>query len=238
MALPKLAVPEFELELPSTGEKIRYRPFLVKEEKVLLMALEGNDEKEMARALKNIIAACIMSERVDVDNFAPFDIEYFFLNLRGKSVGETVELNWPCQGPECSNVLDLEIDVSDIKCVKNPEHTTQIKLTEHIGLMMKYPSIDDMANNSEHDTEDVDKILEAVAGCVESVYSGDSIDKAKDLSSGELSEWLGTLTQPQFMHIQAFFDTMPKVCFDTTIKCKKCKHKNEIAIEGMKNFFG
>ena len=240
MALPKINVPTFEMTVPSTDQKVTYRPFLVKEEKVLLMALEGKDHKETARALKQIINNCCIDD-VDVDKLAPFDLEYFFLLLRAKSIGETIDLTYKCQNKkgktDCTNVLEFSVNIDDIKVIKNPEHTNKIGLTDTVGIMMKYPALENIIDQN-FDTDSLDDILEVIINCMESIYDENAVYKMKDTDNSETVEFLEGLTQTQFTKIKAFFDTMPKVAYKETIECKKCKKDNKIEIEGMQNFFG
>ena len=240
MALPKINVPTFEMTVPSTNQKVTYRPFLVKEEKILLMALEGKDQKETARALKHIINNCCIDD-IDVDKLAPFDLEYFFLLLRAKSIGETIDLTYKCENKkgktDCTNVIEFSINIDDVKVIKNPEHTNKIDLTDTVGIMMKYPALDSIMGQN-FDTDSVDDILEVIIKCMESIYDDTSIYKMRDTDASETKEFLEGLTQTQFVKIKEFFDTMPKVVYKETIECNKCKKDNKIEIEGMQNFFG
>jgi hypothetical protein len=207
------------MTIPSTDQKITYRPFLVKEEKVLLMALEGKDQKETARALKQIINNCCIDD-VDVDKLAPFDLEYFFLLLRAKSMGETIDMTYKCQNKkgktDCANVIKFIVDIDDVKVIKNPETVI----------------------SKNFDSENIDSVLEIIIDCMESIYDNDSIYKMRDTDTAETKDFLEGLTQTQFTKIKAFFDTMPKVMYKENIECDKCKKYNEIKIEGMQNFFG
>jgi len=240
MALPKISIPTFEMTIPSTEQKITYRPFLVKEEKVLLMALEGKDPKETARALKQVINNCCLDD-IDVNKLAPFDLEYFFLLLRAKSIGETIDLTYKCQNKkgktDCGNVIEFSVNIDDVKVIKNPEHTNKIELTDTVGIMMKYPALETILVQN-FDTESVDEILEVIINCMESIYDETSIYKMKDTDTSETKDFLEGLTQTQFTKIRKFFDTMPKIRYEDTITCNKCKKGNEIEIEGMQNFFG
>jgi len=239
MALPKINVPTFEMTIPSTEQKVTYRPFLVKEEKILLMALEGKDETETARALKQIISNCCIDD-IDIDKLAPFDLEYFFLLLRAKSIGETIELTYKCQNKKgktnCDNVIKFSVDIDAVAVTKNPKHTNKIDITDTIGIMMKYPALETIVNTN-FDTENVDDILDVIINCMESIFDNDSVYKMRDTDRSETKEFLEGLTQTQFIKIREFFNTMPKVAYKETIECDKCKKGNEIEIEGMQNFF-
>jgi hypothetical protein len=240
MALPKISTPTFEMIIPSTEQKVIYRPFLVKEEKILLMAMEGKDRKETARALKQIINNCCIDD-IDVDKLAPFDLEYFFLLLRAKSIGETIDLTYACQQKkgktDCTNVIKFIVDIDEIKVIKNPEHTNKIDLTDTVGIMMKYPALETIMGQ-ELDDENVDAMLKIIIHCMEYIYDETDIHKMKDTDVAETQEFLEGLTQNQFIKIRKFFDTMPKVIYKKTIECDKCKKDNKIEIEGMQNFFG
>lgn len=240
MALPKINTPTFEMTVPSTDQKVTYRPFLVKEEKILLMALEGKDQKEMANALKQTISNCCLDD-IDVNSLAPFDLEYFFLLLRAKSIGETIDLTYACQNKkgktDCTNLIKFSVNIDDVKVTKDSNHTNKIDLTDTVGIMMKYPALETMLNQ-EFDTNNYDDILNVIMDCMESIYDETSIYKMKDTDKTETTEFLEGLTQDQFIKIRAFFDTMPKVRYEDTITCEKCKKDNKIEIEGMQNFFG
>ena len=240
MALPKISIPTFEMTIPSTEQKVKYRPFLVKEEKLLLMAMEGKDQKEMANALKQTINNCCIDD-IDVNTLASFDLEYFFLLLRAKSIGETIDLTYNCQNmkgkTECDNVLEFSINIDDVKVTKDPEHTNKINLTDTVGIMMKYPALETMLDQ-EFDSNNVDDILKVIMGCMESIYDDTSVYKMKDTDKAETTEFLEGLTQDQFTKIRAFFDTMPKIRYEDTLNCNKCKKDNKVEIEGMQNFFG
>jgi len=240
MALPKINVPTFEMTIPSTEQKVKYRPFLVKEEKILLMAMEGKDKNEMALALKQTINNCCLDD-IDVDALAPFDLEYFFILLRAKSIGETIDLTYKCKNKKgktaCDNVINFTVNIDDVKVTKDPKHTSKIDLTNTIGITMKYPDLETIIDQN-FDTDSVDDILEVIIECMESIYDENAVYKMKDTDKSETAEFLEGLTQDQFGKIKAFFDTMPKVKYKDTLICNKCKKDNEVEIEGMQNFFG
>ena len=242
MALPKIKIPLFELTIPSTQQKVKYRPFLVKEEKILLMAMEGNDPREMALGIKQIINNCVQ-DTIDVDEFAPFDLEFFFVNLRAKSVGEGIDLSRKCTSKgkgkkkECGAIIEFQIDTKDIKVVTPEGHTNNLQLTDKVGVMMKYPDIVLSADIGSGD-QTADSILDIVKSCMESIYDENEVYKIKDTPPEEVTEFLESLTQEQFANIRKFFDTMPKVTNQEQIECPKCKEKADIIIEGMQSFFG
>ena len=236
MALPKLDLPTFELTIPSTEQRVKYRPFLVKEEKVLMMALEGKDSREMANALKQIINNCCIDE-VEVSKLAPFALEYFFLNLRSKSVGNTIDVKYNCQSEDCDAIQEIEIDVDKVEVHKDPNHNNKIELTDDVGIIMKYPEITTMSNQN-FDADSVDDILGVIIDCMEAIYDESSVYKMKDTDKQETKEFLEGLTQTQFVKIRDFFETMPKIKYESDVVCGKCNHEFKLEIEGMQNFFG
>lgn len=240
MSLPKIDTPTFTMVIPSTEKLVKYRPFLVKEEKILLMALEGNDQKEMANALKQIINNCCLDD-IDVDALAPFDLEYFFIQLRAKSIGESIELKYTCQKKKakklCGHSIDFVVDLDKIQIKRDSDHNSKIELTDDVGIMMKYPDVDYLMRN-ETEKESAESSLNLIINCMESIYDKNDVHKMKDVDESETKEFLESLTQNQFKKIRQFFDTMPKVVYETTIECDKCEGKNKVEVEGMANFFG
>jgi hypothetical protein len=241
MALPKLDVPIYELELPSTEETISYRPFLVKEEKILLMAMEGEDQKEITKAIKQIINNCIVSEpALKVDKLPLFDIEFILLNLRSRSMGDMIKTSYSrrgCEDPDCKPI-EFEIDIGTISVHKDPEHTNKIELTDSIGIIMKYPDVNLMAgmgNISEIKTDDA---FDMIVKCIDKIYDEDEVSNQKDYTPKELKAWIESLTQEQFAKIEKFFNTVPKMYKDVKFNCKKCGYKEDIRIEGLASFFG
>lgn len=237
MALPKIDIPIFDLNLPSTGEAIKYRPFLVKEEKILLMALEGKDPIETARAIKTLVENCCESP-VDVDKFSPADLEYFFLNLRAKSISETINLEFVCQGKDqsCGEKIPFEIELDKVEVVNDENHSTKIQLTKNVGVIMKYPSLEDISK-SQLSEDPIKGNMDLLMSSIDKIYDDESVHKVKDISPEDLTEWVEHLSPDNFIKIRDFLTTMPKVVYKKTLKCKKCKHKNEIEIEGAQNFF-
>ena len=221
--LPKIDVPIFELILPLTKKEVRFRPFLVKEEKILLMAMESNENDSVILAVKQILNNCCIDE-VDVDSLPVADMEFLFLNLRARSVGEVVELPY-----KCNNKINPEVDSN---------HTNKIELTDKMGLLMKYPSFK-MVEESEKtkDITEVEKVMNILIACIDSIYTEEEIFYAKDVSKKELVDFVENLTREQFMKIQGFFDTIPKIKKDIHFECKKCGYHEDITIEGLQNFF-
>lgn len=242
MSLPKIALPTYSMVIPSTGQKIKYRPFLVKEEKVLMMAMQGKDPAEMASALKQIVENCSLDD-LDIDTLSPFDLEYFFLQLRIKSVGETVELSATCtckgkgKKKACGHKYEIEVDINKIVVDKNPDHTNKIQITDEIGVIMQYPDVDYLVGAQLNDG-DVGAILDIVVHCMESIYDETEVYKMKDTPIEETIEFIEGLNPEQFLKVRSFFETMPKVVYKSEEICPKCKGKNEVRIEGLSNFFG
>ena len=245
MALPKIDVPIFNLTLPLSKKKIRFRPFLVKEEKLLLMAMESGDEESVIGTIKQILNNCCLDE-IDVDSLPITDIEYFFLNLRGRSVNEIVELQYKCNnkvkdeesGEEktCGHIVNLEINVLEIKPEVDPSHTSKIELSKEMGLVMKYPNFSMIEESSER--SEVEKVLEIIEKCIEYIYDKDSIYYRKDLSTEEVVEFIDNLTQDQFLKVQKFFETIPKLKKEVAFKCGKCGYNENITLQGIQSFFG
>ncbi len=238
MPLPKLSTPTYELEVPSTGKKIKYRPFLVKEEKILLLAMETEDEKQMASAVKTILSNCIQTSRFKVDSLSLFDIEYIFLNIRGKSVGETVDLNITCPDDN-ETVVGVEIDLDDIKVQKSDDHSNIIKLNDDVSIVMKYPSMDlFIKNNMKETTSEVDDVFEIASMCIDQVVEGEEVYESANFTKKEVLEFLDSLDTKQFMDLQKFFETMPKLSHTVSIKNPNTGVKSDVVIEGLASFFG
>ena len=236
MPLPKLNVPTHELNVPSSGESIVYRPFLVKEEKVLLMANEGDDTNEMVRAMRQTINDCILEPaEFDVSGLPLFDIEYIFLKLRSKSVNEISEVGFRC--PECETINQIKIDLSAVEIVKEPDHSSHIELTDSISLVMSYPKIDSMAMQ-EGDLDNPETIFKILESCIANVIEGNEVHDPNDYTKEELSDFINSFTQAQFLEIQNFFETMPKLSHTVPYNCSKCNHSQDLLIEGLQNFFG
>jgi hypothetical protein len=238
MPLPKISTPTYELELPSTGETIQYRPFLVKEEKVLVIALESEETKQITTAIKTVIKNCILTKGIKVEALPTFDIEYLFLNIRGKSVGETVEVNVICPDDEETQV-SVTIDLDEIKVQKDDEHTNQVKVDDNIMMVMKYPSLDQFIKNNFDfkDQSAMDQSFELIASCIDSICSGEEVWAAADCTKKEVTEFLESMNSSQFKGIEKFFDTMPKLSHTITVKNPKTKVESEVVLEGLSSFF-
>jgi hypothetical protein len=244
MALPKIDVPLYELNLPSTEEKISYRPFLVKEEKILLMAMEGKDEKEITKAVKQIINNCVVTKGIDSEKLPLFDIEYILLNLRSKSMGDIIKTSYVHQDcPQAKEegkepkAIEVEIDVSLIKVTKDPKHTNKIQLTKDVGVIMKYPDVSMMDKMQNIDTTNPDSAIDIITKCIESLYDEETVYGKTDYTPKELKEFILNLTQEQFSKIEQFFATIPKLQTEIEFVCD-CGYKEKILLEGLSSFFG
>lgn len=238
MPLPKIATPTYELELPSTGETIQYRPFLVKEEKVLVIALESEDTKQITNAIKTVIKNCIITKGVKVESLPTFDIEFLFLNIRGKSVGEEIEVNVICPDDEKTQTKVM-INLDDIKVEKNENHTNRIKLDDSLMMEMKYPSLDQFikSNFDFSDNNTMDQSFDLVASCIDKIFNEDEVWSAADCTKKELSEFLEQMNSSQFKEIETFFDTMPKLSHKVKVTNPNTKVESEVVIEGLASFF-
>ncbi len=238
MPLPKIATPTYELELPSTGQTIKYRPFLVKEEKLLVIALESEDTKQITTAIKTVIKNCIETKNIKVEALPTFDIEYLFLNIRGKSVGEEIEVNIICPDDE-ETTVPVKINIDDIQVQKNDEHDNKIKLDSHLIMEMKYPSLEqfiknnfDLSNNNA-----MEQSFELVASCVDKIYNEDEVWAAADVTKKELMDFLDQMNTSQFKQIEKFFETMPKLSHTIKVTNPKTEVESEVTLEGLSSFF-
>ena len=241
MPLPKIATPSYELELPSTGKTIQYRPFLVKEEKLLVIALESEDTKQITNAIKAVIRSCVLTKGVKVETLPTFDIEFLFLNIRAKSIGEDIKMSVTCPDDKTTKV-DLVVYVDEIKVTKPKDHTTDIVLDDKMTLRMKYPSLNQFVNsnfNVDDDPESVvDKTFQVVADCMDTVYTGEDAWDAKDYSPSERMDFVSQLSSKQYKKVEKFFDTMPKLSHTIEFVNPNTKQKNSVVLEGLADFFG
>lgn len=241
MTLPKLDTPIYEMELPIINKKIRFRPFLVKEEKLLLIAMESNDEKTIMTTIKQIVNNCCI-DQIDLDTLPLIDLEMIFLNLRARSIGETVDLEYKCNNivikdekeSKCGNIMKYSLDLLAIKPNIPNKDILKIELTSSMGVMMKYPDFKLMEDDSE---ETPDKILEKIIKCIEYIYDADSIFYTKDHTIEEMKEFLEGFNKQQFNKIEKFFESIPKIETDIDFCCSKCGHKEKIHLEGIHSFF-
>ena len=238
MPLPTIATPTYELELPSTGKKVKYRPFLVKEEKLLLLALETENSKDISNAIKSVLKNCIQSRGIKVEHLPTFDIEYLFLNIRGKSVGEIIEISLisPDDG---ETPVPVEINLDDVQIQKDEKHNNTIKLDDKLILEMTYPSLDQFVkNNFDFDGNiDMDQSFELIASCVKKIYNDEEVWAAADCTKKELIEFLERMNSKQFKEIETFFETMPKLSHTVTFVNPKTKNENTVVLEGLASFF-
>jgi len=238
MPLPKIATPTYELELPSTGKPIQFRPFLVKEEKLLVLALESENTKEITTAIKNVIKACIQTRGIKVETLPTFDIEYLFLNIRGKSVGEEIEVNIICPDDE-ETYVPVKINIDDIKVSKSDEHSNKIKLDDSLIMEMKYPSLEQFVKNNFDFTEDnvMDQSFELVAACIDKIYNEEEVWAAADCSKKEITDFLESMNSSQFKEIEKFFETMPKLSHEIKVKNPNTEVESTVVLEGLSSFF-
>jgi hypothetical protein len=238
MPLPKIATPIYELEIPSLKKKIRYRPFLVKEEKILIIALESEDSKQIANAVKNVITNCILTKGIKVENLSTFDIEYLFLNIRGKSVGETVDVLITCPDDGTTQV-PISINLDEINVEVDPKHSRDIKLDDSLTLRMRYPSMTEFIKNNFDSGEgvSVDDTFDLIVSCIDQIYSEEESWSASDSTSKELLEFVEQLSSKQFKEVEKFFETMPKLSHTIKVTNPNTKVESEVVLEGLSAFF-
>jgi hypothetical protein len=238
MPLPKISTPTYELDLPSTGKKITYRPFLVREEKLLVIALETEDSKQITNAIKNVIGNCILTKNIKVETLPTFDIEYLFLNIRGKSVGEELEVNIICPD-DGKTTAAVKINIDDIHVQKNPKHSTKINLDDNLFLEMKYPSLDQFIKNNFDFTSsnNMEQSFDLVASCVDKVYSEEETWSMSDVTKSEVIEFLDQMNSSQFKKVEEFFETMPKLSHEIKVKNPNTKVESTVILEGLSSFF-
>ena len=238
MPLPKIATPTYELELPSTGKTISYRPFLVKEEKLLVLALESEDTKQITTAIKAVLKSCIQTKGIKVETLPTFDIEFLFLNIRGKSVGEVLEVNVICPDDEETQVK-VNINLDEIQIEKNEDHNNQIRLDDELMMEMKYPSLDEfIKNNFDFKNENaLDQSFQLIASCIDKIYNEEEVWAAADFSKKEVNDFLEQMNSSQFKEIETFFETMPRLSHTINVTNPKTKVENEVVLEGLASFF-
>ena len=241
--LPKIDVPIYELKLVSTGKSIRFRPFLVKEQKLLLMASQSEDPKDALNVVKQISKNCVIDD-INIESLPVFDLEFIFLNLRARSVNEVVNLQYKCNnkvkdetGEEkvCGSLEKFEVNLLEVLPDKNPNHDKKIMLSDKLGIMMKYPTFEMVANLKGQNESDI--LMELLANCIDNIFDNDQVYYAKDVSKEELIEFIDNLQQKDLEKIQQFFETTPKIKKKLDFKCRKCGYKENIVVEGLQNFF-
>ena len=238
MPLPTIVTPTYELELPSTGKKVKYRPFLVKEEKLLVLALETESTKDISNAIKTVLKNCIQTRGVKVENLPTFDIEFLFLNIRGKSVGEEIEVNLICPDDKETSV-PVTINIDDIKITKDKDHTNKIKLDKSLMMEMKYPSLDEFIKNNFDFTGDpnMDQSFDLIASCIDKIYTEEEVWSTSDCTKKEVTEFLEQMNSRQFKGIEKFFITMPKLSHSIDITNPNTGVKSTVVLEGLSSFF-
>ena len=238
MPLPKIATPTYELELPSTEQTVRYRPFLVKEEKLLVLALETEDTKKITNAIKSVLKSCVLTKGVKVETLPTFDIEYLFLNIRGKSVGEELEVKVICPDDEKTEV-PITIDLDEVKVQKSEGHNKQLKLDDNLMMEMKYPSLEQFIKNNFdfNDANQMEQSFDLIGSCIDKIYSEDEVWATADCTKKEVKEFLESMNSSQFKDIEKFFETMPKLSHTIKVKNPKTKVESEVVLEGLASFF-
>ena len=239
MPLPKINTPTYDLTLPSTGKKIKYRPFLVREEKSLIMAMESENMSEITNAIVQILSDCILTKDVKVESLATFDIEYLFLNVRAKSVGETVDVNITCPD-DGETEVEMSIDIDTIKIQKTRGHKNIIKLDDELSMKLRYPSLEQFVENNfetAEGTSEVGQSLSMIISCVDMIYNSEESWEASDYSKKELDEFIEQLNTKQFKQIEKFFTTMPKLSHKLAVKNPKTGVESEVVLEGLASFF-
>ena len=241
MPLPKIATPSYELELPSTGKTISYRPFLVKEEKLLVIALESEDTKQITNAIKAVIRACVLTKGIKVETLPTFDIEYLFLNIRGKSVGEDLDVKLICPDDNKTEV-NVNINLDDIQVNKPEGHSNKIKLDNNLMMELKYPSLNEFIKNNfdpnEVGTNAMEQSFDLIGSCINKIYNEDEVWVAADCSKKEINDFLDSMNSNQFKEVEKFFETMPKLSHTVKVKNPKTKVESDVVLEGLASFFG
>ena len=237
MPLPTIVTPSYELTLPSNRKKIKYRPFLVKEEKILILAIESNSMKDISRAIKDVLKSCILTKGVKIDDLPTFDIEYLFLNIRSRSIGESIDLVITCPDDNETKVnKQIYIDEIEVKTDKN--HNPDIKLDDTYTMRLKYPSLDQFIDENFNFDEAKDNSFDIISSCIDIVYSDEEAWEAKDCTKKELLEFVERLNSSQFKEVEKFFDTMPKISHDIEVENPNTKVKSTVKLEGLASFFG
>ena len=237
MPLPTIVTPSYELNLPSNGKKIKYRPFLVKEEKILILAIESNSMKDISRAIKDVLKNCILTKSVKIDELPTFDIEYLFLNIRSRSIGESIDLIVTCPDDGKTKV-NTQIFIDEIEIKKDKNHNSDIKLDDTYTMRLKYPSLDQFIDDNFNFSEDKDNSFDIISSCIDMVFSEEEAWEAKDCTKKELLEFVERLNSIQFKQVEKFFDTMPKLSHEIEVENPSTKVKSTVKLEGLASFFG
>ena len=237
MPLPTIVTPSYELNLPSSGKKIKYRPFLVKEEKILILAIESGSIKDISRAIKDVLKSCILTKGVKIDELPTFDIEYLFLNIRSRSIGESIDLVITCPDDNETKV-NKQIYIDEIEVKTNEDHNPDIKLDDTYTMKLKYPSLDQFIDENFNFDEGKDNSFDIISSCIDMVFSDEEAWEAKDCTKKELLEFVERLNASQFKEVEKFFDTMPKISHDIEVENPNTKVKSTVKLEGLASFFG
>ena len=237
MPLPTIVTPSYELNLPSSGKKIKYRPFLVKEEKILILAIESGSIKDISRAIKDVLKSCILTKGVKIDELPTFDIEYLFLNIRSRSIGESIDLVITCPDDNETKV-NKQIYIDEIEVKTNEDHNPDIKLDDTYTMRLKYPSLDQFIDENFNFDQAKDNSFDIISSCIEMVYSDEEAWEAKDCTKKELLEFVERLNSSQFKEVEKFFDTMPRISHDIEVENPNTKVKSTVKLEGLASFFG
>ena len=238
MALPKLSIPEFFATIPSTDQEIKFRTFLVKEEKILYMALEGNNQQDIFNSIMNIIQACVLTPDVNFKKLTSYDLEYLFLMLRSKSVSEVIKFGVGHSNPEYSAVCDhttkVEINIDDLKVKKNADHNHKVMINDSLGMKLRDPQITSLNKNNSSMNE-IDRIMDMIYDCVECIYDAETV--YDDFTKVELKDFIESMSKEQFERVVNFFNTMPKLSHEITFTCEKCNNTETVTVEGLQSFF-
>ena len=243
MGLPTIAVPEYTLTVPSSGKEVKYRPFLVKEEKILLIAMEGEEQQEISNATKRIVQNCVYGD-VDIESMPAFDLEYIFLQLRGKSKGEVLDLKYKC--PKCEGEIPLAVNLDDVKVIKHKDHTKKIQLTKELGVVMKYPTLDlqQLVGEITKEKSSIEGLFETIIHCIDYIYDAENTYPSKDHTKKEMNDFLESLPEKEFQKVSKFFETSPALKHDVELKCsnkvkgkKECGYTEKLTLEGLGSFF-
>ena len=234
MALPRIDTPTYQTNLPSTGQSVQFRPFLVKEQKIIMMAQESGDEKQIVRALSDLVTACTFN-KVDVANAPTFDVEYLFLKIRSKSVGETVDINIVCPDDQVTQV-NTKVNLDDIKVQTNGGHNNVVNLTDSIKIVFKYPTLIDLSRVG--NTENSEGLFKMINECIHEIHYGDDVYNRVDISDKDIEEFIDQFTGDQFERVTEFFQTMPKLSHKVSVTNPKTNVKNEVLLEGLQSFLG
>ncbi len=237
MPLPTIVTPSYELTLPSNGKKIKYRPFLVKEEKILILAIESNSIKDISRAIKDVLKNCILTKGVKIDELPTFDIEYLFLNIRSRSIGESIDLVVTCPD-DGETKVETQIYIDEIEVKTDKDHNPNIKLDDTYTIKLKYPSLEQFIDDNFSFDQTQDNSFDIIASCIDIVFSDDEAWESKDCTKKELIEFVERLNSNQFKQIETFFDTMPKLSHEIEVENPKTKVKSTVTLEGLASFFG